>query len=87
MILTDDNPRHESGDGIINDILSGMTGRDPAVVERDRSGAIELALGQAGPDDVVLIAGKGHETYQDVAGKRYPFSDRQQVRCLLGKQG
>lgn len=87
VILTDDNPRHEAGDGIIGDILSGMTGRDPARVERNRSGAIELALGQAGPDDVVLIAGKGHEACQEVAGKRYPFNDRQQVRHLLGKQG
>ncbi len=87
VILTDDNPRHEPGDGIIKDILSGMTGREPAVVERNRSSAIELALGHARPDDVVLIAGKGHETFQEVAGKRYPFSDRQQVRCLLGKQG
>ena len=86
VILTDDNPRHESGDGIIGDILSGMIGRDPAVVERDRSSAIELALGQAGPDDVVLIAGKGHETFQEVGGKRYPFSDRQQVRYLLGTE-
>ena len=87
VILTDDNPRHESGDDIIEDILSGMTGRDSAGVERNRSRAIELALGQAGPGDVVLIAGKGHETFQEVAGKRYPFNDRQQVRYLLGKEG
>ena len=87
VILTDDNPRHESGDEIVEDILSGMTGRDSARLERNRSRAIELALGQAGPDDVVLIAGKGHETFQEVAGKRYPFNDRQQVRCLLGKEG
>ena len=87
VILTDDNPRHESGDDIIGDILSGMTGANAAAVERNRSRAIELALEQAGPGDVVLIAGKGHETCQEVAGKRYPFSDRQQVRCLLGKQG
>ena len=87
VILTDDNPRHEAGDAIIGDILSGMAGKATARVERNRSRAIETALGEAGPGDVVLIAGKGHEAYQEVAGKRYPFSDRQQVRCLLGKQG
>ena len=87
VILTDDNPRHEAGDAIIGDILSGMAGKASARVERNRSRAIETALGEAGPADVVLIAGKGHETCQEVAGKRYPFSDRQQVRCLLGKDG
>ena len=91
VILTDDNPRSESGDDIIADILSGMTGPGaagaPPGVERNRSRAIEMALGMAGPGDVVLIAGKGHETSQEIAGKRYPFSDRQQVRALLERAG
>lgn len=84
VILTDDNPRSEDGDEIIEAILSGMAGRDTVTVERNRSRAIELALEKVGPGDVVLVAGKGHETTQEVAGRRYPFSDRQQVRSLLG---
>ena len=87
VILTDDNPRAESGDDIIEAILSGITGKDAAIIERNRSRAIELALGKAGPGDVVLIAGKGHETHQEVAGTRYPFNDRQQVRRLLEGSG
>ena len=87
MILTDDNPRTESGDGIIADILSGMKDAATVTVERNRSRAIELALEQARPGDVALIAGKGHETVQEVAGRRYPFSDRQQVRALLERAG
>lgn len=87
VILTDDNPRSESGDDIIAAILSGMTGAGAATIERNRSRAIEMALGMAGPGDVVLIAGKGHETSQEVAGRRYPFSDRQQVRALLERAG
>ena len=87
VILTDDNPRSESGDGIIADILSGMKDTAAVTVERNRSRAIELALEQARPGDVALIAGKGHETAQEVAGRRYPFSDRQQVRALLERAG
>ena len=87
VILTDDNPRTESGDDIIADILSGMKDAAAVTVERNRSRAIELALEQARPADVALIAGKGHETAQEIAGKRYPFSDRQQVRALLERAG
>ena len=87
VILTDDNPRTESGDGIIADILSGVKDAAVVTVERNRARAIELALEQAGPGDVALIAGKGHETVQEVAGRRYPFSDRQQVRKLLERAG
>ena len=87
VILTDDNPRSEPGDDIIEAILSGITGKGAVTVERNRSRAIELALEQAGPGDVVLIAGKGHETCQEIADTRYPFSDRQQVRRLLEESG
>ena len=83
VILTDDNPRSEDGAEIIDAIRAGMEGAAAVSVERNRGRAIELALEQAGPDDVALIAGKGHETIQEVAGRRYPFSDRQQVRMLL----
>ena len=87
VILTDDNPRSEDGDGIIAAILSGMKDAAAVTVERNRSRAIELALEQARPGDVALIAGKGHETAQEVAGRRYPFSDRQQVRAFLERAG
>ena len=87
VILTDDNPRSEDGDDIIAAILSGMKDSAAVTVERNRSRAIELALEQARSGDVVLIAGKGHETVQEVAGRRYPFSDRQQVRMFLERAG
>ena len=87
VILTDDNPRGEDGDDIIADILAGMSGNSAVSIERNRSGALELALRRAGPGDIVLIAGKGHETSQEIAGRRYPFSDRQQVRHLLESWG
>ena len=84
IILTDDNPRDESPEEIISDILSGMDGDELTTIERNRSKAIELAIGKAGPGDVVLIAGKGHETCQEIAGVRRPFNDGRQVRQLLG---
>ena len=87
VVLTDDNPRREPGADIIADILSGMTNKRAVSIERNRSRAIELALRKAGPGDVALIAGKGHETCQEIAGKRYPFSDLQQVRHLLEQAG
>lgn len=81
IYLTDDNPRHESGDQIINEILaSGITG---AVVERDRRRAIELAIDCSSPDDLILVAGKGHETTQMVGDLELPFSDRAVVKSLL----
>ncbi len=83
IILTDDNPRGEAGADIIADILSGISHKAAVTVERNRSRAIELALHKAGPGDIALIAGKGHETCQEIAGQRHPFSDRQQVRQLL----
>jgi UDP-N-acetylmuramoyl-L-alanyl-D-glutamate--2,6-diaminopimelate ligase len=83
VILTDDNPRSESGDAIIADIRAGMAARQ-AVVIRDREGAIRQAVSDARPGDVVLVAGKGHETYQIVGDQRRPFSDQAVVRRTLG---
>jgi UDP-N-acetylmuramoyl-L-alanyl-D-glutamate--2,6-diaminopimelate ligase len=75
VIVTDDNPRSEDGARIVAEILAGM--RDPlaARVERDRALAIARAIAEAGPDDVVLVAGKGHERYQEREGQRIPFDD------------
>jgi UDP-N-acetylmuramoyl-L-alanyl-D-glutamate--2,6-diaminopimelate ligase len=65
-------------------ILAGMREPARAQVLRDREGAIASALGEARPDDVVLVAGKGHEDYQQVGHRRLPFSDRD---CVLRHAG
>ena len=84
LIITDDNPRHEAGAAIIEDILAGIGDPRRAVVQRDRAAAISLAIRSAAAGDVVLVAGKGHEEYQLVGDQILPFSDRQQVSDLLG---
>ena len=84
VIVTDDNPRGEDGDAIVADIVAGFSNPQAVVVERDRRKAIARALGEAGADDIVLIAGKGHETYQEVAGVKHPFDDGQVAREMLG---
>lgn len=84
VVLTNDNPRSEPPEKIIEEILAGMTPAASVMVESDRAKAIELAITTAAPEDIVLVAGKGHETYQEINGKRYPFNDRQLVRNLLG---
>lgn len=81
-IVTSDNPRTESPQAIIADILPGFRDHIP-IVEPDRRAAIRRALALRGEDDVVLIAGKGHETYQEIAGVRHPFSDAEEVRAAL----
>jgi UDP-N-acetylmuramoyl-L-alanyl-D-glutamate--2,6-diaminopimelate ligase len=81
VVLTDDNPRFESSLEILNDILSGIDRekRDQVRVLPDRYEAIFYALKQAQGEDVLLIAGKGHETYQEIQGVRTPFSDQESV--------
>jgi len=74
-IVTDDNPRGEDGDAIVAQIVAGMTAAAAMAVERDRAVAIADALALARSGDVVLIAGKGHETYQDGAAGKRPFDD------------
>jgi len=76
LVITDDNPRGEDGRAIVADILAGIDDVGAVRIERDRHAAIHQALGAAQPGDVVLIAGKGHEDVQLVAGERRPFSDR-----------
>jgi UDP-N-acetylmuramoyl-L-alanyl-D-glutamate--2,6-diaminopimelate ligase len=82
-IVTDDNPRGEDGDAIVAGILAGFAQPQRARVMRDRARAIELALEEAGAGDVVLIAGKGHEAYQESAGVRRPFDDFAVARAVL----
>lgn len=83
LIIADDNPRREQGDDIVQHILSGIRTPAAAMVIRDRADAIEYAIANASAGDVVLVAGKGHETYQDIDGNRQMFSDAKQVRLAL----
>jgi UDP-N-acetylmuramoyl-L-alanyl-D-glutamate--2,6-diaminopimelate ligase len=82
-IVTDDNPRGEDGNAIVAQILAGMHAPERAIVERDRARAIGLALTRAAEGDVVLLAGKGHEAYQENAGVKRPFDDLQVARAAL----
>lgn len=76
-VVTSDNPRSEDPSAIIGEILPGaVIGGGAFVVEPDRRAAIGLAIGEAGPGDVVVIAGKGHEAYQEIGGWVEPFDDR-----------
>ena len=79
VIVTDDNPRTESNTQILAHICSGFKRMDRVLVEADRGQAIALAMAQAQVDDLVLIAGKGHETYQHIQGHKHHFSDHEQV--------
>ncbi|WP_178863182.1 UDP-N-acetylmuramoyl-L-alanyl-D-glutamate--2,6-diaminopimelate ligase [Thiomicrorhabdus cannonii] len=81
VVLTSDNPRHESPQQIFNDTLAGFADVDQVIVIEDRHAAIEYALQHAVVDDVVVIAGKGHEAYQEIAGVRHSFSDQQVVEA------
>lgn len=83
VIVTDDNPRTEDGDAIVADIVAGFENPHAAIVLRDRRAAITRAIGDASADDIVLVAGKGHETYQEVAGVKYDFDDMAVARELL----
>lgn len=79
VVVTSDNPRTESPEAIIEDIRTGFA-KDPVACEVDRRKAIYDTLLAAAPEDVVLIAGKGHEDYQEINGVRNPFSDREVVQ-------
>lgn len=86
LVITDDNPRNEEGDEIVQHILSGVADNAAVTVIRDRAKAIAHAISHAATGDVVLIAGKGHETYQDIGGNRLIFSDANQVRLALQRR-
>jgi UDP-N-acetylmuramoyl-L-alanyl-D-glutamate--2,6-diaminopimelate ligase len=87
-VVTSDNPRSEDPDAIIAEVVAGVPpdnreGRSKLIVEPDRAAAISIALGAARPGDVVLIAGKGHEPGQEIAGEIRPFDDATVARASL----
>ena len=87
VIVTSDNPRSEKPDAIISQVLRGFSRSDAAQVQPDRAAAISDAIAQAAPQDVVLIAGKGHEAWQEIAGQRIPFSDKTHALDALNQRG
>jgi len=86
VLVTSDNPRSEAMDAIISQILLGLTGVSDVMVEPDRALAIAQAINAAAPHDVLLVAGKGHEDYQEIRGQRLAFSDMVQVRQALAQR-
>ena len=84
LVVTSDNPRGEEPMAIISQVMKGVVGAgkapDSVAVEEDRAKAIAFALANAEKGDVVIVAGKGHETMQEIAGVKHPFDDREVVR-------
>lgn len=87
VVVTSDNPRTEDPAAIVEDVVAGCREHDPdldgVVVEVDRSRAIRLAVERAGPGDMVVIAGKGHEPYQLIGGETLDFDDREHARAAI----
>ena len=83
-VITSDNPRTEDPLAIIDEILTGIPDRTNVRIEPDRAQAIRLAAGLTGKDDILLVAGKGHEKYQEINGVKHPFDDREVLRSLGG---
>lgn len=88
VILTSDNPRNESPQDIINDMLEGLDAqqRRKVITITDRREAIRTACMMAGKGDVVLVAGKGHETYQEINGVKHYFDDHEVLRDIFNEQ-
>jgi UDP-N-acetylmuramoyl-L-alanyl-D-glutamate--2,6-diaminopimelate ligase len=84
LVVTSDNPRSEDPLAIIAQMLRGLSRPEAAQVQADRAAAIAHALQLAQPRDVVLLAGKGHENYQEIKGVKFAFSDRNQAQAALG---
>ncbi|HNX06562.1 MAG TPA: UDP-N-acetylmuramoyl-L-alanyl-D-glutamate--2,6-diaminopimelate ligase [Bacteroidales bacterium] len=87
VILTSDNPRTEDPEKILDDILTGIgiTEKKKVLVIANRKEAIKTAYVMAQPGDIILIAGKGHEKYQEIMGVRHPFDDKQIIKDLMDK--
>jgi UDP-N-acetylmuramoyl-L-alanyl-D-glutamate--2,6-diaminopimelate ligase len=84
VVATSDNPRSEDPEAILRQVAQGLEGSYTVIV--DRRAAIEHAIAAASPGDAVVIAGKGHETYQLVGDRRLPFDDREEARAALARR-
>ncbi|NOU22815.1 MAG: UDP-N-acetylmuramyl-tripeptide synthetase, partial [Methyloglobulus sp.] len=85
IVVTDDNPRFENNVEIAKEVLAGCS-LDKAVLIQDRKQAIQHVIANAAANDCVVIAGKGHESYQEISGIQYPFNDKQVVEEALHKR-
>jgi len=85
VIVTDDNPRFENNVEIANDVLAGCSS-DKVMLIQDRKQAIQHAITHAAENDCIVIAGKGHETYQEINGIQYPFNDKRIAEEALHKR-
>jgi len=86
VVVTSDNPRSEKPEAIISQILLGLSHHESVEVQVDRARAIAETVQAAAPADVILLAGKGHEDYQEVAGVKHPFSDQAHAAQALGSR-
>ncbi len=86
VIFTSDNPRSEDPESILDDMMAGMTAEDVKNVLRiaDRAQAIKTAVMISGNNDIILVAGKGHENYQEIKGEKFPFDDKKVLREVFG---
>ena len=87
VVITSDNPRSEQPQAIIGQILQGISRNESVQVHADRAIAIAETIAAAAPPDVVLLAGKGHEDYQEINGEKHPFSDIRQAQAALDARG
>ena len=87
VVVTSDNPRSEEPLTIINQVLQGLANPQAAHTQPERAAAIAYAIGLAQPNDVVLLAGKGHEEYQEIKGTKLAFSDRDHAQAILTTRG
>jgi len=81
-VLTSDNPRHEDPEAIMDDARPGLAGAARVLENPDRRAAISMALAGMAPEDVLVVAGKGHEAYQQIGDAKLPFHDATVVREL-----
>ena len=86
LVITSDNPAHENPDEIIREVMTGISGKKPCRCITDRREAIAYALDTARKDDVIILCGKGHETYQIIGDEYLPFSEKEIVKDIMKRK-